>query len=139
MKSHVNVSAVARAAGCSGVRRLVVCGNAKVRDEIARDSVNSLTVEVHRTLEPYLAKQKQLGVSIIGLELSSRSIPLPQFLFPRHCVLVIGNEARGLSVEALALCDHCVEIPMFGPPFSHNAAMSAAIALYEYCRQYPSG
>ena len=52
---------------------------------------------------------------------------------------MIGNERGGLSAEALALCDRAVEIPIWGLPHSHNAATAAAIAMYEYCRQYPRG
>jgi tRNA G18 (ribose-2'-O)-methylase SpoU len=39
----------------------------------------------------------------------------------------------------LRLLHHAVEIPVYGLPFSHNAATAAAMALYEYCRQYPKG
>ena len=39
----------------------------------------------------------------------------------------------------LRLLDHAVEIPVYGLPYAHNAATAAAMALYEYCRQYPRG
>ena len=45
--------------------------------------------------------------------------------------------APGAAV--LALVDDVVEIPVYGLPFSYNVATAAAMALYEYCRQFPEG
>jgi tRNA G18 (ribose-2'-O)-methylase SpoU len=52
---------------------------------------------------------------------------------------VIGNERTGLEHEELARVDRVAEIPMAGMPHSLNAATSAAIAVYEYARQFPAG
>ena len=51
---------------------------------------------------------------------------------------MIGNERAGLAEDELALMDDCVEIPVWGLPYSYNVATATAMALYEYCRQYPS-
>ena len=52
---------------------------------------------------------------------------------------MVGNERSGIDDEVLKLLDHTVEIPVYGLPYAHNAATAAAMALYEYCRQYPLG
>lgn len=49
--------------------------------------------------------------------------------------LVIGNEGNGVSDEVLALADVRVTIPMKGEIESLNAAISAAILMYEAVRQ----
>ena len=36
----------------------------------------------------------------------------------------------------LAELDDVIEIPVYGLPHSFNAATAAAMALYEYCRQF---
>ena len=41
--------------------------------------------------------------------------------------------------DILKKLDRVVEIPVYGLPYAHNAATAAAIAMYEYCRQYPLG
>ena len=38
-----------------------------------------------------------------------------------------------------AILDDVVEIPVYGMPFSYNVGTAAAMALYEYCRQFPRG
>ena len=57
----------------------------------------------------------------------------------RRTVLVVGNERLGVEDDVLRLLNHTVEIPVYGLPYSHNVATAAAMALYEYCRQYPRG
>jgi tRNA G18 (ribose-2'-O)-methylase SpoU len=139
MQSHVNLSRIARAAGCCGVERMICCGNAKLIGKIARDAVETLPVEVHRTLPPVLGKLRQQGFEIVGLEQTAGAAPLFEFRFQRRTVLVVGNERTGVEEEVLRLLDRAVEIPVYGLPCAHNAATAAAMALYEYCRQYPRG
>ena len=45
----------------------------------------------------------------------------------------------GLAAEKARRLDRVAEIPMAGMPHSLNAATSASIAVYEYCRQWPAG
>lgn len=47
------------------------------------------------------------------------------------CAAVIGSEGRGVSAEALALCDKTVKIPMGSRCESLNAAVAAAVVLWE--------
>lgn len=51
------------------------------------------------------------------------------------CAFLIGNEARGLSDAAAALCDRLVKIPMPGQAESLNASIAAGILMYEVVRQ----
>ena len=139
MRSNVNLSRIVRAASCCGVRRMICSGTAKVLGKIARETGDWIRIEVHRTLPPVLGRLREEGFELVGLEQTSQSRPLPEFSFRRRTVLVVGNERLGLVEEILRLLDHTVEIPVFGLPYSHNVATAAAMALYEYCRQYPRG
>ena len=139
MRSNVNLSRIVRTAGCCGLRRVIGCGTAKPIAKIARDAPESLSLEIHRTLPPVLERLRQQGFQLVGLEQTTRSRSLHEFPFERKTVLVIGHERRGLEPELLRLMDHVVEIPVYGPPASHNVATAAAMALYEYCRQHPAG
>jgi tRNA G18 (ribose-2'-O)-methylase SpoU len=139
MRSNINLSRIARAAGCCGVQRMICCGNAKVIGKIARDAAETLEIEIHRTLPPVLKKLHEDGFSIVGLEQTTGAASIFEFSFPRRAVLVIGNERSGIEDDVLRMLDHAVEIPVYGLPYAHNAATAAAIALYEYCRQYPRG
>lgn len=49
-------------------------------------------------------------------------------------VIVIGNEAKGVSKEIQNLADKKVKIPMLGKTESLNASVAAGIMIYEYVR-----
>jgi len=50
-------------------------------------------------------------------------------------VIVIGNEANGVSKEVLEIADIKAKIPMLGKTESLNASVATSIILYEYVRQ----
>ena len=50
-------------------------------------------------------------------------------------VIVIGNEANGVSKDVLDIADKKVIIPMLGKTESLNAAVATSVILYEYVRQ----
>ena len=50
-------------------------------------------------------------------------------------IIVIGNEANGVSKEILNLADEKVIIPMLGKTESLNASVATGVILYEYVRQ----
>ena len=57
---------------------------------------------------------------------------------PSYCkgtAFLIGNEGNGLSDEIAGLADTYVRIPMEGSVESLNAAVSAALLMYETNRQ----
>ena len=49
-------------------------------------------------------------------------------------VIIIGNEAKGISKEIQNLADIKVKIPMLGKTESLNASVAASIMIYEYVR-----
>ena len=135
----MNLSHIVRTCGCFGISRVIACGHARIDERIARDGADSVVLEVHRTLPPVLARLKEEGYEIVGLEQATGAESLFTFRFSPRTVLVVGNERTGLAQSELDRLDRVAEIPMAGMPHSLNAATSAAVAIYEYCRQHPAG
>ena len=135
MRSNVNISAIARTASACGVNRLILCGNAKLIHKIARDGADELEIDVRRTLPPVLRSFRAEGYRLVGLEQTTHSKNIHEYVFKRRSILVVGNERLGLTDDILAELDDVIEIPVYGLPQSFNAATAAAMALYEYCRQ----
>ena len=50
-------------------------------------------------------------------------------------IIVIGNEANGVSQEIQEMADEKAKIPMLGKTESLNASVAAGIVMYEYVRQ----
>jgi tRNA G18 (ribose-2'-O)-methylase SpoU len=139
LRSNINLSRIVRAAGCCGVTKVIATGPARIDRNVARDGADSVEIEAHRSLPPVLKRLKAEGYRLVGLEQTTNSQSLYDVRFDRRTCFVIGNERLGLTDDLLELLDAAVEIPMYGLPYSHNVATATAIAIYEYCRQFPRG
>ncbi|MBQ7096100.1 MAG: RNA methyltransferase [Clostridia bacterium] len=82
-------------------------------------------------LAKFLEARKADGYRILGAGLDRNFKELPEITFDQPTVVVIGNEANGISQEILHLCDHGLFIPMKGENESLNAAVAASIILWE--------
>ena len=83
-------------------------------------------------------RQNQLHV--IAVEYAHGARPIQQLADEQArressgVVLVVGNEARGLSVAQLEQCDAVAMLPMYGPISSLNVATALALAAWEFIR-----
>lgn len=77
-----------------------------------------------------LTKLRERGVTLYAAHLKgSVSYEEPKYTLPYG--IMIGNEGNGLTEEAAAKADVRVRIPMEGQAESLNAAVAAAILMYE--------
>lgn len=62
------------------------------------------------------------------------SIPYTKVDFTKPSVIIVGNEANGVSEKILEECEHII-IPIIGNAESLNVGIAAAIIMYEAVRQ----
>ena len=136
MRSNVNLSRIVRLAGCTGVTKVIQCGQGKVDREIARDAIEVVEIVQRRSLLPVLEQLLGDGYTRVGLEQTTNSVCLYDFQFASKTALVIGAEREGLDQQELDRLDHVVEIPVYGKPYSYNVATATTMAVYEYCSQF---
>ena len=74
------------------------------------------------------------GIRLYAAALQA-SVPYDSIEYPEKTAFLIGNEAAGLSEEAIAAANQSIHIPMLGQVESLNAAVAASILLYERARQ----
>ena len=86
------------------------------------------------TLQPVLADMKKKGIKTYAAHLSGNTF-YDGFSYKTGTAFLIGNEGNGLKKETADLADSYLKIPMEGKLESLNAAISAAILLYEAHRQ----
>lgn len=80
----------------------------------------------------WLARQRDAGSAVVGIELTDESIRLADLPTARkRTVVVLGHESTGIPPEALELLDVAVEIPMLGSGDSLNVAVAGSLALYK--------
>lgn len=85
------------------------------------------------TPEELAALLHRSGLSLYGAALREDTVDARQADYTR-CTLAIGSEGRGLSREVLDLCDQTIRIPMSDRCESLNAAIAAAVLLWESWR-----
>lgn len=73
------------------------------------------------------------GMKLYGAALSDKSVDIRELNLEKAAV-AIGSEGQGLSGEMLALCDGELIIPMSAQCESLNAAVAAAIVMWELTR-----
>lgn len=77
---------------------------------------------------------KERGIALYAAHLQGkRSYQEPDYR--SACGFLIGNEGNGLSREIAGLADTYIKIPMAGKVESLNAAIAAALLMYEVHRQ----
>lgn len=90
------------------------------------------------TLAELLPLLRAAGLPLLGAALRADTADARAVDLTRGALLV-GSEGRGLSEAALAACDGTIRIPMGARCESLNAAVAAAILLWEGYRQSAPG
>jgi 23S rRNA (guanosine2251-2'-O)-methyltransferase len=134
-----NLGALFRAANAVGVQGVVLSDRhtAPLSGVVAKASAGSLSSTPHTrvsNLVTAIDRLRRAGVWVMGLDDSSEaSIYDADLTVP--LALVVGSEATGLRRLTCEHCDVLLRVPMYGAVESLNAAMAAAIAMYEAVRQ----
>ncbi|MFO7951865.1 MAG: RNA methyltransferase [Bacillota bacterium] len=76
---------------------------------------------------------KQEGVQVIAASVGSE-IEHWSAEYNDRCALIIGNEAVGIDEKLVFEADLTITVPLYGPVESLNAAVAAAIILFEIAR-----
>lgn len=84
-------------------------------------------------LEQVLPTLKEHGYTSFAAHLKGRD--MYEESFKGKCAFFIGNEGNGLTDELTQLADKKIKIPMEGKVESLNAAIAAALLMYEAKRQ----
>lgn len=135
IRSLLNVGALFRCCDTFGVTKLYLTGitGKPPRQEISKTALGAeqtVPWEYHRQALRLLKQLKSEGVRIVALEITRKSIPLPQYQPTFPLALIVGHEIRGVSRAVLRFCDDVVAIPMLGQKESLNVAVAASVALY---------
>ncbi len=128
-----NVNAVLRTCDAFGIQEVhVVEGQMKPWDRNKKISQNAdkwLEVTRWRSTADCLGAIRARGFAIYATHLGEGARTLPELAWEGNVALVFGHESRGVSDDALALCDARYAIPMRGFVQSLNVSVAAAVSL----------
>jgi tRNA (guanosine-2'-O-)-methyltransferase len=141
VQTPYNVGAILRTAASFRVSHLWLSGSSATpeHDKTRKTSLGTERLvpwSVVASVSAGAAEARSDAMEVVGLELATGAEPVHASAFaPDGLCLVVGHEDRGLSKEALAVCDRFVYVPAPGKVGSLNVATAAAIALYEARRR----
>lgn len=134
-----NVGTMIRAADACGFDRVVLTADSADpwQPKVLRATMGSIWhVEpaVVTDLAEAAAAAKRAGLRVLAAH-PRDAAPCWETDLADSVMVVIGNEANGLSERMLGLADRTVMVPMAGRAESLNAASAASMLLYESLRQ----
>lgn len=147
VRSGHNVGATLRISDAFLIEKVYLCGitpqppHREIRKTSLGAEESVAWSHANKTSE-LLHQLKEQGYLIVAVEQTDASVPLHQLPPPqtseRPYALVFGHEVFGVSDEALALVDTCIEIPQHGTKHSLNVATCIGIVVWELLKNSPS-
>lgn len=129
-----NVGTVIRTAGAFSVDAVILTGNCADLYNVKTVRATMGAVFRQRVISCTLPELKALirknGLALYGAALSKRAEDVRNKALDNAAVAV-GSEGRGLSLELLDMCDGEIIIPMAPCSESLNAAVAAAVLMWE--------
>ena len=143
IRSLHNIGSVCRTADAFLIEKIYLCGITatpphKEIHKTALGATETVTWEHYENVLTVIEKLKADDVMTLAIEQVESAVCLQNFEIQKgkKYALVFGNEVHGVSQEAVALCDGCIEIPQLGTKHSLNIAVSAGIVVWDLFKQF---
>ncbi|MGO4772178.1 RNA methyltransferase [Flavobacterium sp. W22_SRS_FK3] len=138
IRSLHNIGSVFRTADAFLIEKIILCGitatppNKEIH-KTALGATETVAWEHHENVMKVIENLKKENVCTLAIEQVESSIFLQDFCVEKNkkYALVFGNEVYGVSQEAVAICDGCIEIPQLGTKHSLNISVSAGIVVWD--------
>ncbi|MGZ3768661.1 MAG: RNA methyltransferase [Bdellovibrio sp.] len=142
IRSAFNVGSIFRTAECLGSQKIYLCGytpnpNQWKVEKTAMGTQEHLPWEEFSRVTDCLQKLKSQGYRIVALETAAQAVDLYEpFTVTQPTALLLGNERFGLDPEIFKSIDEVRIIPLRGRKNSLNVGVTAAVAGFEWMRQW---
>ncbi|UUF16263.1 MULTISPECIES: RNA methyltransferase [Flavobacterium] len=138
IRSLHNIGSVFRTADAFLIEKIILCGitatppNKEIH-KTALGATETVAWEHHENVLEVIQNLKKENVLTLAIEQVESAIFLQDFKVEKNqkYALVFGNEVYGVSQEAVAICDGCIEIPQLGTKHSLNISVSAGIVVWD--------
>jgi tRNA (guanosine-2'-O-)-methyltransferase len=134
-----NVSAIFRTCDAVGVTKVSLLYTVEKFPKIGKKSSASafkwVEKEKFKDVEACYNNLRTEGFLILASSICSDAVSLFDLDLTQKTAIVLGNEHRGVSEEAVKLADKKFLIPMCGMVQSLNVSVASAVVLYEAFRQ----
>jgi len=138
IRSLHNIGSVFRTADAFLIEKIVLCGITatppnKEMHKTALGATETVAWEHSKNVLEVIQNLKDQNITVLAIEQVESAVFLQDFEVEKDkkYALVFGNEVFGVSQEAVAICDGCIEIPQLGTKHSLNISVSAGIVVWD--------
>lgn len=141
LRSAFNVGSIFRTAECLGAEKIFLCGYTPHPTQFKVEKTAMGTEEYMAwadggRLNECLRQLKDQAYHLVALETSAKAQDLYTDFSPKPTAFILGNERFGLDPEILKLIDEVRIVPLRGRKNSLNVGVTAAVAGFEWMRQW---
>jgi TrmH family RNA methyltransferase len=142
-----NLGTLIRSANSFGIDAIFLVGHSvDVYDpKVIRSSLGSvfhskiIPIQSMQDFEAWVTEQKSINnICIVGTD-STGDVSLLDHKLTKPIAVVLGNEAKGMSVALKNLCDYVISIPISGVVNSLNVSCAGSIILWDVYKNSQSG
>ncbi len=138
IRSLHNIGSVFRTADAFLIEKIVLCGitatppNKEIH-KTALGATETVAWEHSKNVLEVIENLKKENVTVLAIEQVESAVFLQDFKVEKDkkYALVFGNEVFGVSQDAVAICDGCIEIPQLGTKHSLNISVSTGIVVWD--------
>jgi 23S rRNA (uridine2479-2'-O)-methyltransferase len=139
---HGNFGSILRSANSFNVDAVFIIGHGidYLDPKVIRSSLGSvfhskiINIPSMAELENWIKSQKaKNGMAVVGTD-STGEISLLTTRLKKPIAIILGNEAKGMSVALKSLCDYIISIPISGAVNSLNVSCAGTIFLWDVYR-----
>lgn len=141
LRSAFNVGSIIRISECLNLEEILFCGHTPLPEaekvkNTAMGTEEMIKWQYFESTNDAIAYVKTKGHLVYALETTDNAKSIYDNKFEKRISLIVGNEALGISLETLSLCDKYVIIPLNGWKNSLNVATATAVCCFEVQRQW---
>ncbi len=141
LRSAHNVGNIFRIAELVRINEVITCGYTATPphhklEKTARGCEQIVPFRHFETAVEAVAVLKEEGYTVIAVETVEDAPLYWEHKIKEKTAFILGNEALGVSDEALKLCDGFIRLPVFGFKNSLNVGNCASVIAYETARQF---
>lgn len=142
IRSAHNVGSAFRTADSFALEKIYLCGITATppHREILKTAIgatDSMEWVHHKTTSAAIEELRAAGYKVLAIEQADKSIMLQDFEVSttEKYALIFGNEVMGVSNEAMAMIDDCIEVPQFGTKHSLNISVCMGVVVWDFFKK----
>ena len=138
IRSAYNVGSIFRTSDAMAIERIVLCGitaqpPSREITKTAIGATESVAWVYEQHVDQALQSLKAEGYTILAIEQTTESVELLSYVPSNEKIaIVLGNEVKGVSEDALALADQAIDLAQYGTKHSLNVSVCGGIVIHHF-------